>query len=282
MPVILDARDRMTPMQLIVFESSGGPRLLVQGLPPQTAPGHGIVMDHRLASFLGYLPGDTITLFDYDFVLTGTSEETVSPFAPYVYLTYDGLLDMYFSQDKAVSPDAMIFLSALLVKLSPGVDSLPPAIFDKYEVLTPSQLGAADRLIGERMLGPALNLLVTIGFLITMLTLGLLMYAKALGRSREYGVQRALGVPAGWLTAQLALEGILVVVLALPLALLISAGIGELMLQVSPLYRLELLDIEVLLRAALVSILAGLAGSIMPLHRVAGTDPAIVFRGADV
>jgi ABC-type antimicrobial peptide transport system permease subunit len=176
----------------------------------------------------------------------------------------------------------MIFLSALLVKLSPGVDSLPPAIFDKYEVLTPSQLGAADRLIGERMLGPALNLLVTIGFLITMLTLGLLMYAKALGRSREYGVQRALGVPAGWLTAQLALEGILVVVLALPLALLISAGIGELMLQVSPLYRLELLDIEVLLRAALVSILAGLAGSIMPLHRVAGTDPAIVFRGADV
>jgi ABC-type antimicrobial peptide transport system permease subunit len=108
------------------------------------------------------------------------------------------------------------------------------------------------------------------------------MYAKALGRSREYGVQRALGVPAGWLTAQLALEGILVVVLALPLALLISAGIGELMLQVSPLYRLELLDIEVLLRAALVSILAGLAGSIMPLHRVAGTDPAIVFRGADV
>lgn len=282
MPVILNARDRMTPIQLIVFEGSGGPRQLLQGAPPQTASGHGIVMDHRLAGFLGYVPGDTITLFDYDFTLTGTTAETVSPFAPYVYLTYDGLLDMYFSQEKSVSPDAMIFLSALLVRLSPGVDGLPPAVIDKYEVLTPAQLGAADRRIGERMLGPALNVLVVIGFLITSLTLGLLMYAKALGRSREYGVQRALGVPAGWLMAQLTLEGVLLVLLALPLALLIGAGIGELMLQVSPLYRLELLDIAVLSRSAVVSILAGLAGSIMPLRRVAGSDPAIVFRGGDV
>lgn len=281
-PVILNARDRMTPIQLIVFEDSGGPRQLVQGGPPQTIPGHGIVMDHRLASFLGYTPGDTITLFNYDFTITGTSAETVSPFAPYVYLTYDGLLDMYFSQDKSVSPDAMIFLSALLVRLSPGVDNLPSAIFDKYEVLTPTQLGAADRLVGERMLGPALNVLVAIGFLITTLALGLLMYATALGRSREYGVQRALGVPVAWLMAQLTLEGILLVLLALPLAVLIGAGIGELMLQVSPLYRLELLDADVLLPAALVSMLAGLAGSFIPLHQVAATEPAIVFRGADV
>lgn len=282
LPVILDARDRMTPIQLIVYEQKGGPRHLLQGKAPEVVLGNGMVMDHRLATFLGYQPGDIITLFGYDYILTGTSAETVSPFAPYVYLTYDGLLDMYFSQGNTVSPDAMIFMSALLVTLAPGSDALPAEITDKYEALTPAQLGAADRLIGERMLGPALNVLVVVGFLIATLTLGLLMYAKALGRLREYGVQRALGVPEMWMLAQLACEGLLLVVLAMPLAVLISSGIGEVMLYVSPLYRLEILNSSVLLRACLVSVLAGLAGSVMPLRRVAATDPAIVFRGGDV
>jgi putative ABC transport system permease protein len=281
-PVILDARDRKTPVQLIVYDSAGGPRQLVRGAGPETADGNGLVMDERLADFLDYRIGDTVTLFDYGYRLTGTARETASPFAPYIYLTYDGMLDMYFSQGSSISPDAMIFLSALLVEFREGATQLPADIHERYAVWTPEELGAFDRRMGERMLGPALNLLVLIGFVIAVLTMGLLMYSKALGRQREYGVQKALGVPAGWMIGQLAVEGVLLVLLAMPVAILLSLAIGELMLAMSPLYRVEILDAGVLLRSWAASTLACLAGSLMPMHRVATADPAVVFRGADV
>lgn len=281
-PVILDARGRKTPVQLIVYDSGGGPRELIRGARPQARDGKGMVMDERLADFLDYRIGDTVTLFDYDYTLTGTSYETASPFAPYLYITYDGLLDMYFSQGSSISPDAMIFLSALLVEFKEGTRNLPEAIRSEYAVWTPEQLGAFDREMGERMLGPALNLLVVVGFVIAVLTMGLLMYSRALGRQREYGVQKALGVPAGWMIGQLAVEGLLLVLLAMPVAIVLSLGIGELMLAMSPLYRVEILDTGVLLRSWAASSLACIAGSFMPMHRVATTDPAIVFRGADV
>lgn len=282
LPVILDARGRKTPVQLIVYESAGGPRQLIRGSEPKAADDNGMVMDERLAGFLDYRIGDTVTLFDYDYTLTGTSYETASPFAPYLYITYDGLLDMYFSQGSSISPDAMIFLSALLVEFKEGTRRLPAAIRSEYAVWTPQELGAFDRKMGERMLGPALNLLVLVGFIIAVLTMGLLMYAKALGRQREYGVQKALGVPAGWMIGQLAVEAVLLVILAMPVAVLLSLAIGELMWIMSPLYRVEVMDAGVLVRSWAASTLACLAGSLMPMRRVASADPAIVFRGADV
>lgn len=278
-PVILDARGRRTPIQLIVYDSGGGPRHLVRGGPPEEASGAGLVMDERLAAFLGFEPGDAITLFDYEFTLTGTTSETASPFAPYAYITYDGLLDMYFSQGNAVSPDAMIFLSALLVDVQQGADaSVLGDVAREYAVWTPEQLGRFDRQMGERLLGSALDVLVLIGFVIAVLAMGLMMYAKALGRQREYGIQKALGVGSGWMVAQLAVEAVLLVLLALPVAVLVSLAVGALISELSPLYRLEIWDAGVLGRSWAVSTLACLAGSLMPMQRVASVEPAIVFR----
>lgn len=278
-PVILDTRDRRTPIQLIVYESGGGPRHLVRGQRPDSGSGPGLVMDERLAAFLHYDPGDSVTLFDYEFTLTGTASETASPFAPYVYITYDGLLDMYFAQGSSVSPGAMIFLSALLVDTKGGADSSVLAgIARDYAVWTPMQLGEFDRRMGERMLGPALDLLVLVGFVIAVLAMGLMMYSKALDREREYGIQKALGISPGWMIAQLAAEAVLLVLLAMPVALLVSTVVGELIHELSPLYRLETRDAGVLLWSWIASTIAGLAGSLMPMRRVAVVDPALVFR----
>lgn len=278
-PVILDARGRRTPLQLIVYESGGGPRHLVRGGLPEEASGAGLVMDERLAAFLGFEPGDAITLFDYEFTLTGTASETTSPFAPYAYITYDGLLDMYFSQGNAVSPGAMIFLSALLVDVDQGTDaSVLGDIAREYAVWTPEQLGRFDRRMGERLLGSALELLVLIGVVIAALAMGLMMYAKALDRQREYGIQKALGVGSGWIVAQLAVEAVLLVLLSLPVAVLVSLAVGALISELSPLYRLEVWDAGVLGRSWAVSTFACLAGSVMPMQRVASVEPAIVFR----
>lgn len=278
-PVILDARGRRTPIQLIVYESGGGPRHLVRGRPAEEASGAGLVMDERLAAFLDFEPGDAITLFGYEFTLTGTASETTSPFAPYAYITYDGLLDMYFSQGNAVSPDAMIFLSALLVDVDQGADaSVLGDITREYAVWTPEQLGRFDRRMGERLLGSALELLVLFGVVIAALAMGLMMYAKALDRQREYGIQKALGVGSGWMVAQLAVEAMLLVLLSAPVAVLVSLAVGALISEFSPLYRLEIWDMGVLGRSWAVSTLACLAGSVMPMQRIASVEPAIVFR----
>ena len=280
-PAILDANGRKTPIQLIVFETAGGPRELVRGTGPETASGTGLVMDDRLARFLGFEPGDTVPMFDFDFTLTGTTRETASPFAPYVYINYDGLLDVYFQQGTRIAPDAMIFLSAFLVDLDPGADSALMRRFGtEYSLLTPKALAQADRKVGQRMLDPALILLVQIGFIIAVLTFGLLMYAKALGRQREYGVQKALGVSSGWLMVQLTLECALIVCLAMPVAVAASWATGELIEWLSPLFRVDVFSLPVLLNAWLASILAGLAGCLLPMRHIARADPAIVFRGS--
>lgn len=118
-----------------------------------------------------------------------------------------------------------------------------------------------------------------VGFIITALAMGLMMYSKALGRQREYGIQKALGVSPVWMVGQLAVEAVLVTLLAMPVALLVSMTVGEILQELSPLYRLEILDAGVLVTSWTVSTGACLAGSVIPMQRVASVDAAVVFQG---
>lgn len=282
-PVIFDAGGRRSPIQLVVHDEAGGPATLIAGRPCQ-APGE-FVLDGRLAREHGLSLGDEVQIMDHRLRLVGFSDNTSSPFAPYGFITYDTLLDMYFESQMPVAPEQAILLSALLVQLRPGAatSQVKRAIAEKVDrawAFTPLQIGREDAALGERLLGPALNLLIVIAWAIALLTMSLMMYSGVLSRLREYGVQRAIGLSDRRLAYGMLLEAFVLVLLGLPVALLLARGIASVVEAATPLYLVLPWKGGVVLRAFFASVGAAALGTLIPYRRVSGLEPDVVFRGA--
>lgn len=281
LPFILDAGDVTTPAILLAFDTAGGPARLADGRTP-AADGE-IAVDQSIAHRHGLAVGDTVRILDEPLTITGISLGGRSPFTPYVHIPYDALLSLLFATDLPVGLDDLSLVSALLISAAPGVDpaallaplrrALPDA-----DLFTPRQLGDADAAFGRRLVGPVLSLVIAIAWIIAALTMGLLRYADVQAHLREHGVLKALGAGPGRLAAALAAEGLLVVLPALPLALAIAYLLAALIADWNALYVARVWESGVLGRAAAAAFSATLAGSLIPLRRLARLDPAIVFQ----
>jgi putative ABC transport system permease protein len=281
LPFILDAGDVTTPAILLAFDTAGGPARLASGRVP-AADGE-IAVDRSLAHRHGLAVGDTVRILDEPLTITGISLGGRSPFMPYVHIPYDALLSLLFATDLPVGIDDLSLVSALLVRAAPGVDPgalrapLQRAVPDA-DLFTPQQLGDADAAFGRRLVGPVLSLVIAIAWIIAALAMGLLRYADVQAHLREHGVLKALGAGPGRLAVALAAEGLLVALPALPLALAIAYALAALIADWNALYVARLWEPGVLARAGAAAVTATLAGSLIPLRRLARLDPAIVFQ----
>lgn len=280
-PFVLAHGGQRTPAMLLAYEQRGGPRTLVAGRVPSPAPD--VVLDENLAGLHGLEVGDTVRIFDSDLAVVGLSTGTTSPFTPYAFVTYDRLIDLAIDADLPFGTSDMSLVSALLIKIRAGADMasarrrLAAAVPDA-DVFTPAELGAADARFGERLLGPVLILISSLAWLITLLTMGMLRYAEVQSHLHQFGIQKALGARPAWLAAALALGGVLIAVSALPLALVLVKVLASVTSGWNPLYGPRVWEPMVVARAVVVSLVAVIAGGLLPWRRLVRLEPVIVFK----
>jgi len=280
--LIYEQNDRRTPIFTLVYDDAGGPTQIVEGHAPQEP--REIVIDRSLAQRYGLAPGDILTLSDYEFTISGITENAAVIFTPFAFMSYDGLIDFYFESDVASDIAAFPLLSFLLVDLEPGTD--PNAIIDRIDTeiedagaLLPEDLASNEEKIGKELFGPVLSLLLGLSYGIGALAIGLFMFAAVRSRQKSLAVLRALGFTTRNLMVGVIIEAIGTVVLALPLGILIAAGLARVIAIYAPVYLVLVTEPSALLRTGLIVILLAILGALAPLGTLRRLDPATAFRG---
>ena len=281
MPMILNENGRRTPTMLLAFDDLGGPLSLADGRMPTPAPE--VVVDVNLARLHKIRIGDKITLLDSSLKVVGLSRGSTSPFTPYLFITYDRLIDMALEAELPFATGDVSLVSALLIKTSPksdirGVRAALERALPDADIYTPSELGDADAAFGDRLVGPVLYLISGIAWVIALLTMGMLRYAEVRSQLREFGIQKAIGARPLWLAGTLLYGGGLLFTFSLPPAIVLAKLLASTVSFWDPLYNARVLEPTVLARGIVVVLLASLVGSLIPLRALWRLDAAVVFQ----
>lgn len=281
MPVIYSRGEQSTPIYVVAYDTAGGPRRLVAGR--EIAEKDELVVDAALARKYGFAPGDGVEFVGHRFTIAGLSADGTNFFDPYVFARLEDLVDLYLAGDlpEAVATDAA--LSFLLIELAPGRDrdAVRAEIERKVpsvDVFTPAELAANDVRRAQGFMGPPLNLLVGIAYVVGVLLVGLTLYASVLAHMREFGIMKAIGAPAALLRHEVIGEALVVATLALIIGMAMAVGLAFLIRWGMPSYLVDPLEIHALARTAIGVGLMACLGAALPIHRVAAADPASVFK----
>ena len=279
--LIYESGGRLSPIIVMVYDKTGGPSRIIEGSEPR-ATGE-IVIDRSLAERYGLGLGDTLRVAAYDFTVSGIAEGAAALFTPFAFLTYDGLIDFYFSSDVGADIAAFPLLSFLLVDVEPGADPAQVAarIRDSVpdvDALLPTTLARNDENMGRELFGPILNLLLGLSYGIGALAIGLFSFAAVRSRKQSLGVLRALGFDTRHLMVGVLAEALGTAILAIPLGILMASGLANLIETLSPVYLVQTNDPTGLLRTGAVALVIAVLGALAPLGTLRRLDPATAFR----
>lgn len=281
-PVIYQkAGFRKSPVFFVVYDVAGGPSALIEGHAPQ-APRE-IVIDESLAVLYALQVGDPFVVAEFEFRVAGIARNASALFTAFAFINYDDMIDFYFDSDLVGDISNLPLLSYLLVALQPGVDRNAVAtaiemVEPEGDVFTPETLSQNDIAIGRTLFGPVMGVLISAGYVIALLMMGMITFASAHARRRDYGVLKAFGFSNDNLARAMVAESLAMMILALPAAVFLAlAGAWIIETQV-PLYFVPIVNGEQLARTFVGALVAGLVGAYLPYRLIAKLDPSIVFR----
>lgn len=175
-----------------------------------------------------------------------------------VYLTVTGAQQLLFSGQPLIS--------------SIGLRGKPTAALDGYRVV--DRGGAVDDMVRPlRGANQAMTLMAGLLWAVAAMIVGSVVYLSALERTRDFAVFKAVGVATRSILAGLAMQAVLVAVLAALLGSGLSIVLG-------PLFPMRC-DVPTVAFTALplIAVVIGLLASIAGLRRAVGVDPALAFGG---
>ena len=271
-----------TPIYLLVHDTLGGPSGIVQGEPIRAA--RDAVIDAGLARRYGLRPGDPLIISDFRFRVAGITRGQSAMLTPFVFIGYDGMIDLFLESE--IAPDLSTFplLSFLLIELAPGAQAEAVALsieraVPEADVFTSDELAANDVALGRELFSPIMGALIGLAYLIGILVVGLIVYADTIARRRAFGVMKALGFRLRHMLAAVAAQTLMLLVLAWPLGVGLAFAVATGIEALAPVYRVYVLE-PAGLAWALAGVLAmALAGAALPLRVVARADPTIAFQG---
>ncbi len=279
--LIYEQGELRTPISLFVYDTRGGPVHLVSGR--QIIGDREIIIDESLAKKYDLVPGDSFVLSDFEFRIAGISHGEAAFFTPFGFIRFDDLIDFYFESELAEDISSFPLLSFLLVDVTTG--SEPSLVAERIEaavpsadVLLPEDMAAHDVAMGKIAMGPIFDVLIAVGYVIGLLVTGIIMFSATNARQRDMGVMKALGFSNLYLVAQVLMEALLLVSLAIPVGVFLAQGIAALIQITAPLYLILPLMPDVLFRTFIACWLFAIVGALLPVHSIWQVDPATVFR----
>ncbi|MDH6199073.1 putative ABC transport system permease protein [Mycobacterium frederiksbergense] len=175
-----------------------------------------------------------------------------------IYLTVPGAQQLLFSGQKLISSVGIV-----------GIPGPPPPDFRIVD-----RAGAIDDMVRPlRGANQAMSLMAGLLWAVAVLIVGSVIYLSALERTRDFAVFKAVGVASRSIMAGLAMQAVMLALLAA----LLGAGLSLLL---GPLFPMRC-DVPTVAFVALpiVAVAVGLLASVAGLRRAVTVDPALAFRG---
>ncbi|HEY5734728.1 MAG TPA: ABC transporter permease, partial [Gammaproteobacteria bacterium] len=279
-PIIYHQDNIHTPVYVMVYDDHGGPSSIIEGHTIRN--GREIVIDVSLAEKYQLKPGDSFYVTDFEFKVAGITREAAF-MMPFAFINYDGMIDLYI--ESQIAPDLSTFpmLSYMLIELEPDADTdqVKEAIEDQVpsvDIVLPEQLARNDVNMGRIFFEPIMGLLVSIGYLIGLMVVGLIMYSDVRSRLKTFAVMKALGFSFTQLFLVVLLQSLLLLVLAVPVGMFLAYGTAIFIETASPVYLIRLFDPVVFLQTLTACTGLAIAGALVPLNTIRITDPMIAFQ----
>ena len=281
-PVIYEKSGyRKSPIFFVVYDTGGGPSKIITGRVAQKP--REIVIDESLAVLYDLNVGDPFIVADFEFRISGIAEQASALFTAFSFINYDDMIDFFFDSDLVGDISNLPLLSYLLVELEPEVDKQDivqkiEAVESEADAYLPEQLSHNDIALGRTLFGPVMGVLIGAGYIIALLVVGMIMFAAAHARLRNFGVMKALGFPNRILIKEMVLESLVMILLAFPIALALAQFGAWVIENRVPLYLVPVMELTPLIRTFVAALILGVIGAYLPYRLIAKLDPAIVFR----
>lgn len=235
---------------------------------PEGGPGMPAVAEGRapsdpgevaVSSTLGRGVGDEVEIAAHTLRIVGIVENsTALASLPNVFLTTEGARQLVYGGQALAS--------------SIGIRGTLERVPDGYYVLDRS--GAVEDLI--RPLNVAVTSITIVAILlwiVAALIVGSVIYLSALERLRDFAVFKAIGVPTRSVMAGLALQAVIVALLAAA----VGAGLSVL---IAPLFPMQVIvPTGAYIALPVIAVVIGLIASAAGLYRAVSVDPALAFAG---
>jgi len=235
---------------------------------PEHGPGMPAVSEGRppsapdevaASSTIGRHIGDTVEVGAHTLRIVGiVPNSTALAKIPNIFLTTQGLQQVVYNGQRMVT--------------SIGVKGTPrqlPAGYQTYD-----RAGAVHDLIRPlKVAVTSISIVAILLWIVAALIVGSVVYLSALERLRDFAVFKAIGTPTRSIMAGLALQALVVSLLAAAVGVLLS-------LLLAPLFPMIVsVPASAYLALPAVAIVIGLVASLAGLRRVAAVDPALAFGG---
>lgn len=235
---------------------------------PERGPGMPAVSEGRaptepgevlVSTTLGRSVGDEVEIASQTLRIVGLVENsTALANLPNVFLTTEGAQQLVYGGEQLVA--------------SIGVHGSLNQVPNGYRAV--DRQGAIEDLL--RPLQVAVNSITIVAVLlwiVAALIVGSVIYLSALERLRDFAVFKAIGIPTRSVMAGLALQAVIVALLAA----LVGAGLSLLL---GPLFPMQVIvPTEAFVALPVIAVVIGLIASAAGLRRAVSVDPALAFGG---
>jgi putative ABC transport system permease protein len=212
-----------------------------------------------VSSTLGRHVGDEVDIGAHALRVVGiVPNSTALAKMPNIFLTTEGLQQLAFNGQPMVT--------------SIGIVGMPQHLPDGYQIVNRAA-GVDDLLRPVRVAFSAISLIAVVLWIVAVLIVGSVVYLSALERMRDFAVFKAIGVPARSILAGLALQAVVVALLA--------AVVGVILAQLlAPLFPMTVVvPMHAYLALPVIAVVIGLLASVAGLRRALAVDPALAFGG---
>jgi putative ABC transport system permease protein len=235
---------------------------------PERGPGMPVTSEGRapstpdevaVSSTLGRHVGDEIEIASRTLRIVGIVENsTALANLPNVFFTTAGAQQVVYGGQQLV---ASIGIRGTLAQIPAGYEAIDRA-------------GAiADLLRPLKVAVSSITIVAVLLWVVAALVVGSVIYLSALERLRDFAVFKAIGVPTPNIAAGLAMQAIVVALLAALVGAVLSIALG-------PLFPMQVIvPTEALVALPVVAVVIGLIASASGLHRAVSVDPALAFGG---
>lgn len=177
---------------------------------------------------------------------------------PNVFLTTEGVQQLSYNAAPIIT--------------SIAIQGTPRQLPNGYQTMDRAA-GITDLLRPVKVAGGSITIVADLLWVVAVLIVGSVVYLSALERLRDFAVFKAIGVPTRSILAGLALQAVIVTLLAAVLGVAFSLLLGPMfpMLVVVPM--------SAYLALPLVAIVIGLLASVAGFRRAVAVDPALAFGG---
>lgn len=281
LPIIFNKNNVRTPVYILVFDTLGGPSSIIKG--SNIKNGNDIVIDLSLAKKYNLKIGDTFLVTDFEFKISGFTKEAAF-MMPIAFINYDGMLDLFLESE--IAPDLSTFplLSYMLLEIDPAFDSDKihqqiEARVPSVDIFTPSQIAERDKNMGKTFFAPIIGLLVSVGYIIGMLVVGLIMYSDIRSRIKSFAILKALGFPFKKLFQAVIFQSLFLLILAIPIGIILAQSFTIFIHNAFPVYLIQIFSPEIFIKSLIASFVFAFIGAMIPLRSIHRTDPLLAFQG---